>query len=233
MIRKKFFYSSAALICLVILLFAAYKLMNARSFQVFGGITDKVETNKKIVALTFDDGPSENVKEILSILKQYDVKATFFLIGNEIEKYPNEAKKIVQAGHQVGNHTYSHKRMVFKSPSFIKTEIDQTDQLIKEAGYQQEIVFRPPNGKKLIGLPYYLHKIDKKTITWNLEPDTYYDTPQEKVDYVIKNSQPGSIILMHPMYDKSGNELQAIEGIIRGLKKKGYSFVTVDELMND
>ncbi|GKU80902.1 polysaccharide deacetylase [Niallia sp. NCCP-28] len=221
-----------AIICLVILLAASYKLMNSRSFQVFGGITDKVDTNQKIVALTFDDGPSENVKEILSILQQYNIKATFFLIGNEIEKYPNEAKSIVEAGHQVGNHTYSHQRMVFKTPSYIKKEIDKTDKLIKEAGYNKEIVFRPPNGKKLIGLPYYLHKINKKTITWNLEPDTYYDSAQEKIDYAIKNIQPGSILLLHPMYDKTGTELQTIEGIIKGLKKKGYSFVTVNELRN-
>lgn len=228
--KKKIIYSAGAILCLFILLFASYKLMNSRTFQLFGGITDKVETNEKIVALTFDDGPSENIKEILSILKQYNVKATFFLIGNEIEKYPEEAKNIVKAGHQVGNHTYSHQRMVFKSPAYIKKEIDKTDQLIKEAGYKGEIVFRPPNGKKLIGLPYYLHKIKKKTITWNLEPDTYYDSAEEKIDYVLKSIKPGSILLMHPMYDRSGSELQAIEGIIKELKKEGYSFVTVNEL---
>lgn len=228
--KKKIVYSAGAILCLFILLFASYKLMNSRTFQLFGGITNKVETNEKIVALTFDDGPSESVKEILSILKQYNVKATFFLIGNEIEKYPDEAKNIVKAGHQVGNHTYSHQRMVFKSPAYIKKEIDKTDQLIKEAGYKEEIVFRPPNGKKLIGLPYYLHKIKKKTITWNLEPDTYYDSAEEKIDYVLKSIKPGSILLMHPMYDRSGSELQAIEGIIKELKKEGYSFVTVNEL---
>ncbi|PKG24044.1 polysaccharide deacetylase family protein [Niallia nealsonii] len=228
--KKKWIYSGCAIICLAILLAASYKLMNSRSFQVFGGITAKADTKEKVVALTFDDGPSGNVKEILSILQHYNIKATFFLIGNEIEKYPNETKSIVEAGHQVGNHTYSHKRMVFKSPSYIKTEIDKTDKLIKEAGYNKEIVFRPPNGKKLIGLPYYLHKINKKTITWNLEPDTYYDSAQEKIDYAIKNIKPGSIVLMHPMYDQTGSELQAIEGIIKELKKKDYSFVTVNEL---
>ncbi len=111
--------------------------MNARKFQLFGGITDQVETKQKVVALTFDDGPTKNVDKILPLLDQYHVKATFFLIGNEIEKNPVEAKKIVSAGHQIGNHTYSHQRMVFKSPSYIKAEIEKTDKLIREAGFRE------------------------------------------------------------------------------------------------
>jgi peptidoglycan/xylan/chitin deacetylase (PgdA/CDA1 family) len=180
--------------------------------------------------LTFDDGPSKNVNEILPLLDKYDVKATFFLIGNEIEKYPEEAGKIAEAGHQIGNHTYSHKRMVFKSPSYIKAEIEKTDKLIENAGYKGEIDVRPPNGKKIIGLPYYLNKNDRETITWDLEPDSYYTTASDKVKYVKKNIKPGSIILMHPMYDDTGKELQAIEGILRELTNEGYTFVTVNEL---
>ncbi len=123
-----------------------------------------VETNQKVVALTFDDGPTKKVDSILAMLNKYDVKATFFLIGNEIEKNQEEAIKIVEAGHQVGNHTYSHQRMVFKSPSFIKEEIEKTDDIIKSIGYEGEIDFRPPNGKKLAALPYYLDKNKKKLL---------------------------------------------------------------------
>ena len=75
--------------------------MNARTFQLFGGLTDKVETNQKVVALTFDDGPTENVDDIITLLKKYDIKATFFLIGNEIKENPEEAKKLVNEGHQI------------------------------------------------------------------------------------------------------------------------------------
>lgn len=171
--------------------------MNARTFQVFGGLTDKVETNEKLFAITFDDGPSKNVDQILPLLEEYKVKATFFLIGNEIEDYPEEARKIVAAGHQLGNHTYSHRRMVFKTPSYIRKEIEKTDQLIRIAGYKQEIDIRPPNGKKLIGLPYYLNKHHRDTITWSLEPDSYYTSASDKVNYVKENIKPGSIILMH------------------------------------
>ncbi|MFJ7306357.1 polysaccharide deacetylase family protein [Peribacillus frigoritolerans] len=228
--KKKLIFIGLGILVVFLLLLGTYKLMNSRTYQVFGGLTDNVETNEKVVALTFDDGPSKNVNEILPLLDKYDVKATFFLIGNEIEKYPEKAGKIAEAGHQIGNHTYSHRRMVFKSPSYIKEEIEKTDKLIQNAGYKGEIDVRPPNGKKIIGLPYYLNKNDRETITWDLEPDSYYTTASDKVKYVKENIKLGSIILMHPMYDDTGKELQAIEGILRELTNEGYTFVTVNEL---
>jgi peptidoglycan-N-acetylglucosamine deacetylase len=194
-----------------------------------------VETNQKVVALTFDDGPTENVDDILTLLNDHNIKATFFLIGNEIEKNQEEAKAIVNEGHQIGNHTYSHQRMIFKSPWFIKEEIEKTDELIRHGGYKGEIDFRPPNGKKIVGLPYYLSTHNKETITWNVEPDTAYTDVANKIEFVKGNVTPDSIILIHAMYDKTGEELKAIEGIIQSiqsLSNKGYKFVTVNELQS-
>ncbi|MGE7947399.1 polysaccharide deacetylase family protein [Lysinibacillus sp. NPDC093688] len=228
--KKKITYLGLGLLFIVALGFGTYKFMNARSYQLFGSITSHVETHQKVVALTFDDGPTKNVSAILSLLDDYNTKATFFLIGKEIEENPEEAKKIVQAGHQIGNHTYSHRRMVFKSPTFYKNEIEQTDELISSIGYTETPPVRPPYSKKLIGLPYYLSKNNRDTITWNLEPNTFYSSVKEKTNYVNENIQPGSIILMHPMYDDTGNELQAIEGILKTLIAEGYTFVTIDEL---
>ncbi|MFP5107594.1 polysaccharide deacetylase family protein [Neobacillus sp. C211] len=229
--KKKLIYSGVGILLVFLLLLGTYKLMNSRTFQLFGRLADQVETNQKVVALTFDDGPTKNVEKILPLLKQYNVKATFFLIGNEIEKNPEKAKKIVSAGHQIGNHTYSHQRMVFKSPSYIKKEIEKTDELIRESGYKGKIDFRPPNGKKLVGLPYYLYKNNRDTITWSLEPDTYYTSATDKVSYVKKNVKPGSIILIHPMYDGTGEELNTIKGILQSLSNEGYKFITVNELL--
>lgn len=228
--KKNFLIISISSIVIFAVLFGTYKWMNARTYQLFGQLTSHVETTKKIVALTFDDGPTKNVDAILQLLDQYNVKATFFLIGEEIEKNPEEAKKIVDTGHQIGNHTYSHKAMVFKSQSFIQQEIEKTDMLIRGIGYKGNTDVRPPYGKKLIGFPYYLHKNNRHTVTWNIEPDTFYKTPIDKIEYVAEHIKPGSIILMHPMYDKTGNELQAIEGILQVLIEAGYTFVTVDEL---
>jgi len=204
--------------------------MNARTFQLFGGLSNHVETKEKVVALTFDDGPTKNVDDILALLDTYNAKATFFLIGNEIEKNPELAEKIAKNGHQLGNHTYSHERMIFKSQSFIEKEIEDTNKLIEQAGYTGEIDFRPPNGKKLFGLPYYLKQADMDTILWDIEPDTYYQAAEDKVNYVKESVKPGSIILMHPMYDQTGEELKAIEGVLKTLTEEGYTFITVNEL---
>ncbi|WP_025114312.1 polysaccharide deacetylase family protein [Lysinibacillus fusiformis] len=229
--KRKLAYSGIVIVVIFALAFSAYKLMNARNYQLFGNITSHVETEDKIVALTFDDGPTKNTDAILSLLDDYQVKATFFLIGKDIEEQPEEARKIAAAGHQIGNHTYSHKRMVLKSPAFIKHEIEKTDDLIADIGYTKSIVVRPPYGKKLIGFPYYLNKHQRETITWNLEPDTFFTQADEKVRYVKENIQPGSIILMHPMYDSTGNELLAIEELLQALMDEGYTFVTIDELL--
>lgn len=226
------------LLCIFIVLFLSsfgiYKIMSSRNFQFFGGIVNRVNTEEKVVALTFDDGPSEKVDKILSILKDENVKATFFLIGSEITKYPDEAKKLVTSGQEIGNHTYSHNRMVFKSPSYIKKEIEDTDRLIRKTGYNDTIQFRPPNGKKLILLPHYLEQNNRKTILWDLEPNSYPEINSDSnkiVKYVIDNAKPGSIILLHPMYDEKDITINSIKGIIEGLKKKGYTFKTVNQLL--
>src|SRR5690606_30457003 len=164
-----------------------FQVTKLRTFQLFGALTYHAETEEKVIALTFDDGPTKNVDQLLPLLDEYNAKATFFLIGNEIEKHPEEAKKIIEAGHQIGNHTYSHKRMVLKSPSFIEEEIEKTDELIRSVGYEGEIDFRPPYGKKFVSLPYYLNKTNRETIMWSLDPETYYTSVDEKINYVLEN----------------------------------------------
>lgn len=228
--KKKLILIGIGFIVIALLSAGLFKVTKLRTFQFFGGLTYQVETEKKVIALTFDDGPTKNVDQLLPLLDQYKAKATFFLIGQDIEKHPEEAEKLVEAGHQIGNHTYSHKRMVLKSPSFIKEEIEKTDELIRKAGYKDEIDFRPPYGKKLIGLPYYLNKHNRETIMWTLEPETYYTNAEDKVNDVVENIQPGSIILLHPMYEQSGEPIQVIEDILQKLTDEGYTFVTVDEL---
>lgn len=230
MLKKRYILPIIVGISFLIFIFSSYYLMNSRTFQLFGGLTSKVETPQKAVALTFDDGPAGNTDEILAILEKYRAKATFFLIGNELNKHPEEGQMIAEAGHQIGNHTYSHSRMIFKSPSFLKEEIEKTNKLIRLTGYNGEIDFRPPNGKKLVLLPYHLSKRQMDTITWNIEPDTFYTSVSDKVRYVNENIEPGSIILLHPMYDKTGKELKALEEIIKSLTEDGYEFVTVNEL---
>jgi chitin deacetylase len=215
---------------------AAFQISKSRTFQFFGDIVPRINTPQKIVALTFDDGPTPGAtEEVLSILNEESVKATFFVIGENLERNLEQGRKIVAAGHELGNHSYSHHRMVLKTPSFIESEIERTDQLIRQAGYQSAIHFRPPYGKKLILLPYFLSRTSRKTITWDIEPDSYPEIAANSnriVSHVMEKVRPGSIILLHVMSPSRDASLKAVKGVITGLKSEGYSFKTVSQMLD-
>lgn len=235
MVRKqKWIRVPAALLVLLAGLYGMYELASSRTYQVMGELVPRVETEQKVVALTFDDGPTDKVDEVIAALDEAGVKATFYVMGQEIEQRPDAAKKLVAAGHELGNHTYSHHRMVFKSPSFIREEIEQTDALIRAAGYRGEITFRPPNGKKLIGLPWYLSQEGRTTVMWDVEPDTYPEvaaTSEGIVKHAAERVQPGSVIILHPWYASRETSLAAIKGLVETLQSQGYEFVTMSELL--
>jgi len=235
-VMKKKIYSFVIAACVVVVsLTILWQISRSPTFQFFGQIVPRVETSQKVLALTFDDGPTvEATDEVLAILSAENVKATFFVTGKELEQNMAEGKKIVAAGHQLGNHSYSHERMLLVTPSFVEQEIERTDKLIREAGYQGEIYFRPPYGKKLFTLPYYLAKTGRKSITWDIDPDSYPEiaTDSDKiVEYVLSRARSGSIIILHVMYKSRSESLKAVKKIVAGLKAQGYSFKTVSELM--
>ncbi|MBI5531035.1 MAG: polysaccharide deacetylase family protein [Candidatus Doudnabacteria bacterium] len=216
------------LLCLTFTAAVLYFWMNARTSQVFGNLTAKVNTTEKIVALTFDDGPTANTPEILKYLSEQNVKATFFVVGESLEKNPELGKAIFEQGSELGNHSYTHQRMVFKSPSFISSELGKTNEEIRKTGFAGVINFRPPYGKKLLFLPWYANKLGMKTIMWNIEVDSNKSSDQI-AKYVLDNVSPGSIIILHPMYNRS--DLEAIPKVIAGLKEQGYNLLTVNELL--
>ncbi len=226
------------LLVFAVFLYSLFKISKSRTFQFFGEIVARVETDKKIVALTFDDAPTAHSDEVLEILAEKDVVATFYVVGQNIEKYPQEAENIVEAGQELGNHSYSHQRFLLKPLSFVELEIEKTNQLIREVGYEDEITFRPPYGKKLFLLPWYLSKHDIKTIMVDVEAETYMsklETDEGKVnflvDHTLEKTKPGSIILLHPFCESCKTSRDAIGPIVDGLQAKGYRFVTVSELL--
>ena len=230
---RRFIWPVMIILTILIMVYAGFQISKSRTFQFFGEIIPSIETQQKIIALTFDDGPVPGAtEEILGILDQGGIRATFFLTGAELQNNPDLGRKIAAAGHEIGNHSFSHTRMVFKSPSFIRTEVEDTDRLIRQTGYQGPIHFRPPFGKKLILLPYYLSQTGRKSILWDLEPDSYPVAEAESiVQYVIDRAKPGSIILLHVMYPSRRESLKAVPGIIAGMKKEGYGFKTVSNLL--
>ena len=212
-----------------------WALSRSRTWQLVGEIVPRVETERRVVALTFDDGPTaEGTAKVLDVLRQTGVRATFFLIGGELEREPEAGRLIAAAGHEIGNHSWAHQRMVFKSPSFIADEVERTDQQIRATGYAGPIHFRPPFGKKLLILPWYLARTGRVTITWDIEPDSVAEVAASAagiVDEVVDSVRPGSIILLHVMYPGREESLRAVRGIIDRLHEQGYQFLTVSEIM--
>jgi peptidoglycan-N-acetylglucosamine deacetylase len=232
--KKSLKYALIMPAALLILGYGTLELSKARNFQFFGGLTSHVDTNEKVIALTFDDAPSGHTNEVLQILRDAGIKATFYAVGENLEKYPEMGKLISESGNEIGNHSYSHRRMIFKTPAFVKNEIEKTDALIRDTGYSGEITFRPPNGKKLLALPLFLRTHNRKTIMWDIEPESFPEASKDAKSIernVLENAKPGSIVLLHPLSDANQITRDALPEVIQQLKEKGYKFVTVSELL--
>ncbi|HOG45854.1 MAG TPA: polysaccharide deacetylase family protein [Anaerolineae bacterium] len=227
--------AAVTLVVTPLLAYGVWRLSKSRSFQFFGSLVQRVETAEPLVALTFDDGPTPgHTEEVLALLRAQGVRATFFLIGKEVEANPTQARLIVADGHQVGNHTYSHATMVAQSLPFTRQEVERTDELIRAAGYQGQILLCMPGCKRLFLLPLYLQQTNRTTVIWDVEPESYpeVDASTERIAaHVLERARPGSIILLHVMYSSRARTMAALPAIIEGLRAKGYRFVTVSELL--
>lgn len=208
-------------------------MINSSSFMLFGTIVTHVNTKEKVVALTFDDGPLPGAtEETLKLLSKERINATFFVIGVEAQRHPAQLKQIIESGSEVGNHSFSHKNMAFMSPNDVSNDIEKNDALIRAAGYKGPIQFRTPYNAKFVTLPYYLMSKNRLDISRDVIPTEGRNrTPGQIVDEVVRQVKPGSIILMHPMYARTTSTRKAIVPLVEQLKKQGYRFVTVSELM--
>ncbi|HET6735289.1 polysaccharide deacetylase family protein [Mycobacterium sp.] len=221
-----------ALAVVVALTTSGYYLVNSRSFQLAGRLVERIDTTEKIVALTLDDGPGPLAPDVLQILAEAGVQATFYLNGRDLAAHPDSGRAIAAAGHEIGNHTYSHRRMVFVSPDTVAEEVQRTDDEIRRTGYGGPITFRPPYGKKLWTLPKYLADHDRTTVTWDVEPDSANDASADQiVAETVDAVRPGSIILLHVMYEGRAASRAAIPRIVAALRSDGYRFVTVSDLI--
>jgi chitin deacetylase len=232
MLRRALLAIAVAISALMLFAWGTLQLMNSRRVQLVGDLVTRVETMDSAIALTFDDGPVPVYTDsVLGILDELEVRATFFMVGSAIERHPEIAAEVRARGHELGNHSYTHARLVFKAPSRIRHEVDATDALIRAAGQTGEIFFRPPNGKRLIVLPWYLARQNRPVVLWDLEPDTYHNNADDVVEYVLNRVRPGSILLLHVEIPSRVQNRLALPRIIRGLRARGYRFVTLSELM--
>lgn len=218
--------------CLVIFVGAISCYADAASKnQIFAANRDA----GKYVALTFDDGPhGKYTGQILDILKKYNAKATFFVVGKNAKRYPELVKKEAQEGHEIGNHTFSHPSVKGILPQKIDEEIQSTQEIIFEITGQKPKVFRAPGGIYDGAVLDMAEKHGLKPVLWSWRQDTK-DWSKPSVDYivntVVNNLRDGDIILFHDFNVSPSPTPAALEIILPQLIEKGYSFVTVSELM--
>lgn len=187
--------------------------------------------NRNIVALTFDDGPTEYTLLVLDLLKKHRQKATFFCIGNQIERFPETAKRIVNEGHILANHTFSHpKNMGFLNRKAVLNEIASNQEIIRKTVGKEPLFFRPPFGVTNPNIAQACEKLNLSVIGWNIRSlDTVIASETKILDRILPRLQKGSIILLH---DTSAKTVNVLERLLIIIEKQQIQSVTVDELLN-
>lgn len=202
-------------------------------------VTNNININQKVVALTFDDGPYGTYTErVLNILKKENVSATFFLIGKNVKNYPLITKKILALGNVIGNHTYSHSKKFAEMPvaDFVK-DLNQAESIITSTTNLHLKLFRPPYGNISPMMQKELKKRGYTTVMWNVDPRDWdlNKTPKQIENNIVNNIKPNSIIVLHDGHETANysrvNIVTALPKIIEDLKKMGYTFMTVDKLL--
>lgn len=192
-------------------------------------VSSTLINEKKKIALTFDDGPSAAYTgTLLDGLKERNVKATFFLIGENAEENPELVKRIYEEGHLIGNHTYSHVEITKISDEEAMEELEKTDNIIWAITGEHMQYMRPPFGSWQKELE---RRLDVLPVLWTVDPlDWTTENVEEIVNKVVTETKENDIILLHDCYESS---VQATLQIIDILQEENYEFVTVDELMID
>jgi peptidoglycan/xylan/chitin deacetylase (PgdA/CDA1 family) len=213
---------------------SALELRAQRTSEIARGI--KYQTflagnpSSKQIAITFDDGPHPNfTPKILAILKQYNAKATFFVVGEKAEQYPDLIRQEVAQGHNVGNHTYHHVNLTRIPTDYVPIEIKACGDVIKDITGKSPHLFRPPGGDYDRDVAMSAMSLGYITVLWTDDPGDYA-SPGDKVitTRLLQKIDNGGIILIH---DGIQQTIDVLPQILKYLQDKGYKFVTMDEMI--
>ena len=225
---------------LVVLFAAAFTVFFDQAILVRKDTIYKASTTEKVVALTFDDGPSPRwTPLILGELKKAGVKATFFMAGTHVEKYPDIARRVAAEGHEIGNHTYDHHGIFYYTPQELEKEIRVTEQIIRGATGITTVYFRPPKAWITDAEKLQVKDMGYQVVLWTLNSKDWVTFDDKYIArYLLKHVQPGDIILFHDSGGVFGIEngdreetVKTLPMLIEGLARKGYRCVTISELL--
>jgi peptidoglycan-N-acetylglucosamine deacetylase len=203
------------------------------NFPKSGNISfSRVPSAGQYIAMTFDDGPhAQNTPRLLDMLRARNIKATFFVVGRNVDLYPGIARQIVAEGHEIGTHTYTHRLLTKLSDDQVRQEFDKTrDAIVKATGIQPRVM-RPPYGALLQRQREWLHaEYGYPTILWSVDPNDWQRPGSAVVcSRILTQTSPGGIILAHDIH---AGTIDAMPATLDGLLKKGYKFVTVSQLLS-
>ncbi len=219
----------AAFCAACLLLVRSVPIVSHAQVQVYRS----VKTDSKRIALTFDDGPHPYLTgRILEILERYDVQATFFMVGVNVINYPDAAREVIRAGHEVGNHTFSHGHMARLNKSEVERELGLCEDALEELCEYRPHLFRPPEGAVNAYIEHCTEDNDYSLILWSLDTrDWEHKNADEIVERVLSQIQAGDIILMHDYIGRHSQTPEALEILLPKLLEAGYEPVTVSQLL--
>jgi peptidoglycan-N-acetylglucosamine deacetylase len=221
----------------------SYNFKQNRTYIVTNTVSSSIpavyysgDTGKKKVALTFDDGPDQfYTPQILDILNSKGIKATFFVVGTQVSYFPLVLKRIVQEGHELGNHSWSHPDLTKITTYEVAQEIQKTAHEIYAAAGYKTVLFRPPYGLFTLADLLTVHDLAYNLIMWSVETLDWQGLTADQILSAVKRQvSPGAIILQHALLTKPGlldGSVKALPGIIDYLYSIGYEFVTVQNLI--
>ena len=187
---------------------------------------------RKVVALTFDDGPGKDTPSVLSILKQNNVPATFFVIGQNVQESPALVQQATAEGHEIGIHTWSHADLTKTAPAKQTEEIDTTANAIVNASGVPSRLFRAPYGAVNPSVISSAQKSKLLSVLWDVDTNDWQGlSSQQIVQAIMSQVKSGSIILMHDGGGDRASTVAALPSLIKELKKQGYDFSTVGDLV--
>lgn len=192
------------------------------------------DTHVKRIVLTFDDGPHpRQTRQIMDVLDSYGIKATFFVIGVNAKTYPGIIREVLERGHEVGNHTYSHLHAAKLNGDALEAQILDCEQEIFTQTGQAVRLFRPPEGAMSTQMRQKVRELGYTSVLWTLDTRDWAHTPPEQIcEYIVSNAKNGDIILMHDYIGSNSPTVQALELFIPILLDDGFTFVTASELIS-
>ena len=216
---------------------AGYQSM-APTGQWCGRTFTGLSRGTKRLALTYDDGPNDpHTQRLLEVLAKHDVRATFFLIGRYTKQHPDIAREIVQAGHVVGNHTFTHPLLTFKSASEIRQELSACRSALQDAIGEHSNLFRPPFGGRRPAVLRIAREMGLEPIMWNVTGYDWTAPPSAEIEQkVAKQIRGGDVILLHDGGHKQmgadrSQTVLATENLIKKYKAEAYEFLTIPQMM--